>query len=93
MRVDARGAGRTYHSDNLSGGGVFLLSDDPLPEETRVDLNLYLPRLDKPVPARGEVVWRQRQAPRGFAVKFTEISNLGRHLIKLHLWPAAARKF
>jgi uncharacterized protein (TIGR02266 family) len=71
-----------YYSKNISAGGVFLLADKPLAPETKVELELLLPDLKEPVKASGEVVWNQRQDPSGFAVKFTEISEVSREFIR-----------
>ncbi len=82
VRVVHDGGSRHYYTRNLSPGGVFLLAEDPLSEETRLDLELFLPLVSVPVKATGEVVWRQRQDPSGFAVKFINISDGGRKLIR-----------
>lgn len=73
---------RHYYSKDISAGGIFLLSDTPLAEETRVELDMDLPGLSAPVRARGEVVWINRQKPTGFAVKFIEISTISREFIR-----------
>lgn len=82
VRVTHDKGSRHYYTRNLSPGGVFLLAEDPLAEETVLDLELFVPLVSVPVKAAGEVVWRQRQDPSGFAVKFTKISDGGRKLIR-----------
>ena len=82
VRVESEDGGRHYYSKNLSSGGTFLLAEDPLEEETPVEMELFLPLVSAPVRAKGEVVWKRRQDPSGFAVKFTEISEGARKLIK-----------
>jgi uncharacterized protein (TIGR02266 family) len=82
VRIETSEGGRHYYSRNLSSGGTFLLAEEPLDEETRVELELFLPLVSTPVRAKGEVVWHQRQEPSGFAVKFTEISEGARKLIR-----------
>ena len=82
VRVESSDGGRHYYSKNLSSGGTFLLAEDPLDEETNVDMELFLPLVSAPVRAKGEVVWRRRQDPSGFAVKFTDISEGAQKLIK-----------
>jgi hypothetical protein len=82
VRVETDDGGRHYYSRNLSAGGAFLLAEDPLAEETRVEMELFLPLVSTPVRAKGEVVWRQRQDPSGFAVMFTEIGEGARKLIR-----------
>lgn len=89
VRVEAKDFDRHYFSDNISTGGLFLLAIRPLPEETRVSLELFFPELNIPFRAKGEVVWKQRQYPTGFAIKFTEISAEAQRLIR-HMLPARA---
>ncbi|MBN2495674.1 MAG: PilZ domain-containing protein [Deltaproteobacteria bacterium] len=83
VRLESELGRGQYWSKNLSAGGVFLLAEEPLPEETRVSLELYLPGLQTAVSAEGEVVWQQRQDPAGFAVRFLDISQAARDLIRL----------
>jgi uncharacterized protein (TIGR02266 family) len=82
VRVETPKGARHYYSKNLSPGGMFVLAEEPLLEETRVEVELFLPLVSTPVRAKGEVVWKQKQDPSGFAVKFTEISEAARKLIK-----------
>ncbi|HUU01603.1 MAG TPA: PilZ domain-containing protein [Myxococcota bacterium] len=82
VRVETESGGRHYYSRNLSASGAFLLAEEPLDEETQVDMEMFLPLVSTPVKARGEVVWHQRQDPSGFAVRFTDISEGARKLIR-----------
>jgi uncharacterized protein (TIGR02266 family) len=82
VRVQSASGIRRFYSRNISAGGVFLLAEDPIGEESDVGLEMYLPLVSTPVIARGEVVWIQRQLPSGFAVQFTEISEASRNLIR-----------
>ncbi len=82
VRVETDQGSRRFYSKDISTGGVFLLAEVPLKEETLVDLELHLPLISTPVRAKGEVVWIQRQAPAGFAIQFTEISDGARSLIR-----------
>lgn len=82
VRVDSHAGPRRYYSKDISAGGLFLLAETPLAEETRVQLELHLPLVRTPVRASGEVVWIQRQQPTGFAVQYTEISDAARDLIR-----------
>jgi c-di-GMP-binding flagellar brake protein YcgR len=81
VRVKTEDGFKHYSSDNLSAGGVFLLAQDSPEEESVLEMELFIPSVSLPVRAKGEVVWRQRQEPRGFAVKFTEIAEGSRKLI------------
>jgi len=82
VRAETKEGGRHYYSKNLSSGGMFLLAEEPLPEETKLNLELFLPLVSTPVRIKGEVVWQKRQEPSGFAIKFTEISDGARKLIR-----------
>jgi uncharacterized protein (TIGR02266 family) len=82
VRIETDQGGRHYYSRNLSTGGTFLLAEEPLEEETLITLELFLPLVSTPVKAKGEVIWKQRQEPSGFAVKFTEISDNARKIIR-----------
>ena len=73
--------GHQLYSENLSPGGVFLLTTRPPQAETRVKLEFRLPACAIPVRAEGEVAWHQRE-PSGFAVRFTDISEASRNLIR-----------
>lgn len=73
---------RHFISQNLSGGGMFVLSDDPIEVETKLKLEITLPSIKAPVRTSGEVVWKQRQHPSGFAIKFTNISETAQHIIR-----------
>ncbi len=81
VRVKTEGGFKHYSSHNLSAGGIFLLSNQPMEEESVLEMELYIPAVSLPVRAKGEVVWNQRQEPSGFAVRFTEISEGSRKLI------------
>lgn len=82
VRVQSAAGNRRFYSRDISAGGVFLLAEDPMGEETDVDLEMYLPLISTPVKAKGEVVWIQRQSPSGFAIQFTEISEASQDLIR-----------
>lgn len=83
VRVETSDGTFHYQSKDLSAGGVFLLTENPLDEETKVKLDIILPSISTPVRASGEVVWKQRQEPSGFAVKFTDINEGGQKLIRM----------
>ena len=44
-------------ASNINEGGLFLESSNPLDIGTVVQLKFYLPNLDSPIKATGEVVW------------------------------------
>jgi c-di-GMP-binding flagellar brake protein YcgR len=81
VRVKTETGYKHFSSDNLSAGGVFLLSKEPAEEESELEMELFIPSVSLPIKAKGEVVWNQRQEPAGFAVRFTEIAENSRRLI------------
>ena len=82
VRIHTGDLSRHYYSKNISAGGAFLLADEPLSEETRLEVELFLPLLPQPVRASAEVVWVQRQEPTGFAIQFKNIGDAGRDAIR-----------
>lgn len=80
----------TYHnlheflqdvSANLSVGGIFIQTDDPLKEGTRFQLHFSLPDEPRPISAVGEVCWvampekvRGGRVP-GMGITFADIST------------------
>ena len=81
VRVKTENGFKHFSSDNLSAGGIFLLSLEPQEEESILEMELFIPSVSLPIKAKGEVVWNQRQEPSGFAVRFTEIAESSRKLI------------
>jgi uncharacterized protein (TIGR02266 family) len=67
--VDYRGpAGvRCDYATTLGGGGLFIESEDPLPEGTGLALRLRLPRGGTLHELEGRVVWCHRPGPGGDA--------------------------
>jgi type IV pilus assembly protein PilZ len=42
---------------NISRGGTFVATDEPLPADTELDFLLGVPTLDEPLALRGRVIW------------------------------------
>ena len=82
VHVKTSDAGRHFYSKNISAGGVFLLADSPLPVETRVTMEIFLPLVNTPIKVSGEVVWIQKNPTSGFAVRYLDISPAGQNLIR-----------
>ena len=66
-------------AENLSLGGLFLATTDPLPEGSLAELQFYLAGAKAdPVRARAIVRWSRRwRRPRGMGLQFVEIEGLG----------------
>jgi uncharacterized protein (TIGR02266 family) len=52
-----RGMFMSNHVSNLSRGGLFLPTSEPIPIDTEVDLTFVLPDDHEVIEARGRVVW------------------------------------
>ncbi len=71
----------TDYSVNISTGGVFLETDQPLPVDTPLSLEFTLPNLTSPVCCQGRVAWvnaaveaKKPQLPTGMGVQFLDLS-------------------
>ncbi len=49
-------------TSDLSGGGVRFRPTQPLPPGTRLQMELRVPGLDRPIPFMAEVTWSQQSA-------------------------------
>lgn len=65
---------------NISRGGLFIRTENPLPIQTEVDLSFHLPDENATIQARGRVVWNY-DVPRnsfhvvsGMGIKFIDLS-------------------
>ncbi|HLU66225.1 MAG TPA: TIGR02266 family protein [Kofleriaceae bacterium] len=89
LRVQFRNASSflVAYSVNLSRGGVFLESDEPLPVGSEIALQVEVPDAG-PVTLAGRVTWRRERAdvdgPVGFGVEFEDmVDSLGALIDKL----------
>ncbi len=69
------------YSRNLSKGGFFMATPDPLPEGSKVRLQFYLPESSKEIKVLGKVIHtitrengRQRNQEPGMGIRFTDFS-------------------
>lgn len=53
-------------ASNINEGGLFVESNNPLDVGTVVQLKFYLPNIDSPIKATGEVVWTGNNEPDNF---------------------------
>jgi len=67
---------------NLSSGGIYLATKEPLPPGSMVVLRMNLPKLDNAVEVLGEVVWnnvdpeKKNGLPNGMGIKFLSMNSL-----------------
>ncbi len=71
----------TDFSINLSTGGLFLVTDRPLPVDTELRLSFFLPDRERPIVARARVAWinddgerTKPDLPSGMGVQFVDLS-------------------
>jgi uncharacterized protein (TIGR02266 family) len=85
--MSVRDGGRTYTSKTLdiSHGGIFLATDEPLEIGTFIDMTFQLPNTDHTVSAVGKVAWVGQGGLEGtragVGVKFSRIDPKDLHLI------------
>jgi uncharacterized protein (TIGR02266 family) len=69
-----------YVSGNVSSGGIFLITQEPIALGTNLKISFTLPGDDRPIEAMGQVIWQrnERSAPDrqpGMGVQFMAIGR------------------
>ncbi len=69
-----------YVTGNISGGGMFLITQEPYPPGTVIHISFVLPDDSKAVEATGTVVWSRKEKENskrqpGMGIKFLEIDE------------------
>jgi len=90
IRIRYRTTGGFFqdYAQNLSIGGIFIETDDPLPMGTRLSLEFCLPDLDSAIRTDGVVVHRipGRRAggstEGGMGIQFSELDDKNRKLLE-----------
>jgi hypothetical protein len=67
---------------DLSDSGVSLLTPDPVPEERVVTLKFFTPFSAEPVTVKGEVVWSRMEPEGGMGVRFLDLNEGMRSVLK-----------
>lgn len=73
---------------NLSRGGLFIESDNPLPVGAEVDLTLTLPGVDRVMRMRGRVIWNYDMGKgschlvRGMGIKLVDMGTRERRRLE-----------
>lgn len=87
IKMSVRNGGRTYESKTLdiSHGGIFLETDEPLQIGTMIDMRFQIPNTTREVAAVGKVAWLGQggttQNTLGVGVKFSRIDPSDLQLI------------
>ena len=78
----------TEFADNISMGGMFIKTANPLPTGTKFDLELSIGKDGKKISALGEVVWTKEfstggdKRPSGMGIRFIELHGDSKKFIK-----------
>ena len=88
IRVDYRTANAffTDFAENISEGGMFISTPNPLKPGTDIVIEFLLPELNRPLRVKGKVVWNREQPVghnqrRGMGIKFEELTEEDKMLI------------
>ncbi|MEJ2024675.1 MAG: TIGR02266 family protein [Deltaproteobacteria bacterium] len=79
------------YTGNISAGGLFIKTENPLGPGRVFQLKLSLPGIEKPMQIKCEVVWARKREfstpdkPSGMGVKFAEIAEKDYKLIERYL--------
>lgn len=77
------------YTKNFSNGGLFIMTDNPLPEGTSLNLKLELPDLTEPLDIGCTVVWNnaneKEDKPVGMGLKFINMNESDRKLLESYL--------
>ena len=74
------------YAKNISGGGIFIRSQKPLPLNSEVQVRFTLPGVLHPLAVRGLVVWTnphpsRSSFPSGMGIKFMELDPKAKEII------------
>ena len=79
------------YTGNVSSGGLFIRTENPLPHGEKFFLKLQLPDVSEPLKINCEVVWSRKKSqatdvrPPGMGVKFLEMSRQDSDVLKKYL--------
>ncbi|MFH1076040.1 MAG: TIGR02266 family protein [Pseudomonadota bacterium] len=74
--------------DNISGGGLFIRTDDPFKQGERFSISIEVAGLDHPINAECEVVWASRSSigsevnPKGMGCRFINMSDEDKEMLR-----------
>ena len=76
---------------NLSLGGIYIQTPNPLPEHTKLKIQLCLPEMKKPLVVDGVVVHAlpdgqsEKSPERGMGIRFSALDNISKQLLEAYL--------
>jgi uncharacterized protein (TIGR02266 family) len=74
-----------HHIENLSLGGLCIQSPIVEPVGTRVSLSINFPDLHRTLDVEGEVVWANADHPCDMGIKFVNLKDGDKELLKQYL--------
>ena len=81
----------TDYIQNISRGGIFVPTHDPLPQDTHLEVTFALPDCDCLITTRGTVIHSVRQESNshagtsGMGIQFRALSEAGQQLIDAYI--------
>lgn len=91
LRFKDRQAFIKAYTENLSEGGLFIRTENPLKKGDVLLLKLQLPGIAEPMEVKSEVAWTRKQVEdsanraSGMGIKFTGISDHDRNVVKEYI--------
>ncbi len=80
------------YSINMSTGGIFVETANPLPEDTNLHVKFILPDLPAPITCKGKVAWTNEPGrpksscmPSGMGLQFVDLSLDNMHAIREYI--------
>lgn len=80
------------YSINMSTGGIFVETSDPLPEDTNLYVKFMLPDVSAPITCKGKVAWtnepdKQKSSgmPSGMGMQFVDLPLDKMHVIREYI--------
>src|SRR5437764_503581 len=79
LSVACKSSSRPIYTHNISKGGTFIKTENPLPVGSRFGFHLQVPPLEVPLEVTGEVMWADSRGPQpGMGVRFIYASDTQR---------------
>ncbi len=83
LPVATRASSRPVFTHNISIGGTFIKTDNPLPVGARLNFQLSVPTAEVPLEVSGEVVWSVAEGRQpGMGVRFVHSSDAQRQVLE-----------
>jgi uncharacterized protein (TIGR02266 family) len=81
------------YSINVSTGGIFVETDEPLPEDTNLFIKFMLPVMDDPITCKSKVAWtnepgriKSQELPAGMGLQFLDLPLDSIHSIREYIY-------